>query len=643
MTRFALLSGLGLASANPMTLVLDELAKLVSENTENLKLMEVNFAESSTQCKMTLSQTADRIKGGEASIQSLSAKVSSHRSSQEAAAGEAEKTTTQIAQLEMDLKKYNEQLAAKRAEFQAASDKLEFTVGQVDKAIDHLSAKTKDIPAANLVQLSTSSTIPMKVREHLTAFIQLAQAPQASSYEFESSSGGVIDMLKGLLASFKKQQHENNAEALNTKHNSNILIQQTQHELEGANTYLQDKKDLAGVHGSKAGAAAAEKEAAETALKEDKTLLSETQRSCQKAANEYKADVTVMSSEVDACKQVSSILSDGGAQAYEASGANDDGSLRQSTQLTSLLQQSSRSALNSEGIVDMLRGAGEKLHSRVLNLAATRIAMLETTKAVSFEAINNMIRDMINKLEEEAALESGQHDKCEGAKDINKANTEQSVRKLEGLNADQDENTALVSKNGATAKKMASAIQDLTTQRTNAEQERTKENEVNTKIIAESTAAEAALSQARSVVDEFMGQDIGVATRGPSPAMDRIAVLLEKIQENSSVTMVKTKQLEDDAKKDYETFMKDSEASLASSKEQKRIAEQNEAKYSAELVKIQESLKEENAMHKSLLDELAQITQLCNPSLSPEERQKKRAEEIQNLENALKAIEPRLD
>eukprot|EP00400_MALV-I_sp_L67-5_P000987 gene987-1105_t len=732
MTKIAFFAGLGLAAANPMTLVLNELQKLVTENTENLKEMEVNFAAESTNCKMTLSQTADRIKAGEATIESLGAKVSSHRASQEGAQAQVEKTTKNIAQLETDLKAYQDELKAKRKEFQEASDQLAFTVGQIEKAIEVMQAKSQDVPAS-LMQLSTSSMLNAQQRRHLVSFIQ--QAPQATTYEFEGSSGGVIDMLKGLLASFKKQQHEQDAEAINTKHNSNILIQQTTHELEGQNSYLKDKETQAATNGAKAGAAAADKTAAEAALAEDKDLLSETQRSCQKAAAEYKADVIVMTSEIDACKQVQGILSNGGADAYANSGAQADGELRQSAQLTSFLQMATQKIVASDDIADMLRSAAEKLHSKTLSLAATRIAMMQSSKSFSFETINNMIRDMISKLEEEAALESAQHDKCEGAKDRNKANTEQSVRKLESLNADHDSAEAAVSKNAALKQEMTVAIQQISEERNSAEQggsensgeiligcqddnepkefkkvyqsrgklvrqfhtdkvlhhfgpwrrrnqvprsaaqtappnsltrttipnifllkmqdhgrllavtspERAKEHETNTRIIAEAKDAEAALSKARSVVDEFMGQDIGVATRGPSPAMDRIAVLLEKIQENSSVTLVKTKQLEDDAQHDYSEFMAKSEVALEKSKQRKVLAETNEARFANELQKLGAALTEEQNMHKSLLDELAQVTQLCNPSLSPEERQKKRAEEIENLQNALKAIEPRLD
>ena len=72
-----------------------------------------------------------------------------------------------------------------------------------------MSAKAQDIPAA-LMQLATSTMIPIKQRRHLQAFIQTAQTPEDSSYEFEHSSGSAIDMLKVHFISKQFQFHLKN-------------------------------------------------------------------------------------------------------------------------------------------------------------------------------------------------------------------------------------------------------------------------------------------------------------------------------------------------------------------------------------------------------------------------------------------------
>merc|ERR1712227_1059500 len=117
--------------------------------------------------------------------------------------------------------------------------------------------------------------------------------------------------------------------------------------------------------------------------------------------------VKLMTAEVAACSQVLEILNAGAAESYHASGANLDAAKAQSEQVDEaisseavvLLQQSSSRVMSSDSVATMLRNAADKLGSKVLGLAATRVTVMEAAGDGMFDKVNTMIDDLIKKLE----------------------------------------------------------------------------------------------------------------------------------------------------------------------------------------------------------------------------------------------------
>merc|ERR1719160_1155655 len=59
------------------------------------------------------------------------------------------------------------------------------------------------------------------------------EAPEANAYEFQS--GGIIEVLKNLLAEFSKKKGDCEKEEMNSQHASNMVIQDLVDSIENAN------------------------------------------------------------------------------------------------------------------------------------------------------------------------------------------------------------------------------------------------------------------------------------------------------------------------------------------------------------------------------------------------------------------------
>lgn len=145
--------------------------------------------------------------------------------------------------------------------------------------------------------------------------------------------------------------------------------------------------------------------------------------------------------------------------------------------------------------VDILNGQSEKLNSKILSALAIRISDSPFTKVLG------MIRDLISSLQAEAVAEAEAHGKCEARKaelSIEKESLEKSVSELTNQKDGLEAKTAMLSNEVATLTKK---LNNLNRDRSEAVKTRAANKKENERVIAESKAAQEAVSKAMEVLE----------------------------------------------------------------------------------------------------------------------------------------------
>merc|ERR1719326_2450916 len=114
-----------------------------------------------------------------------------------------------------------------------------------------------------------------------------------------------------------------------------------------------------------------------------------------------------------------------------------------------------------------------------------------------------MIKDMIQKLMEEAAEEAEHKGFCDTEMSTNKATRDAKTDEVAGLKATIEELTAEISKLAMEIQALGEAISANDAAMSKATAQRTAEKEKNTATIADATVAEEAVGQAITVLKEF--------------------------------------------------------------------------------------------------------------------------------------------
>merc|ERR1719162_2782860 len=231
----------------------------------------------------------------------------------------------------------------------------------------------------------------------ITAFMQSSSddddsemgAPDAAVYE--SSSGGIIDTLNGLLEKGETQLNTATATETTNKNNFDQLKQSLTDEIKFANKDMDDaKKGLAESSEIKA-SSEGDLEVTSKALKEDLHALGNLHMDCMTKASDFEAETTSRGEELKAL-----------AMAKKAVVDNTAGAGGQSY---SFMQIKSSTDLRQTEVVQFIKNLSKKQNAPALAQLASRIASAMKLNHGDdvFAKIKGMIADMVEKLEQEAA------------------------------------------------------------------------------------------------------------------------------------------------------------------------------------------------------------------------------------------------
>jgi len=513
------------------------------------------------------------------------------------------------------------------------------------------------------LQVSSLSQVPASSKRALMAFLQEDQpnveempdkqlfneAPQAYGYEFQS--GGVIDILEKLKEEFETKKYDLDKEEMTNEHGFEQIKQWLTDSGENANHEIQKKTELrAQTQELKAGHEG-DKTQTESDRAEDQKYLDETTAlSAQKTAD-FEARQKLRAEELDAINKALEIMN---SDDVKGSGDKHLPSLAQ--RAVALVQL--RNGMSAEAgellqarVASFLADRAKAYNSRLLTLASQGVA------ANPFVKVKKMIKDMISKLVQEQTEETEHKGWCDTELTTNKQTRDQKTEAVEELTAEKEDQETLIAQ-------LTQAIEDLTKESlelakamAEATAERQASHETNEATVVDAKAAQVAVEQATAVMKDFYAKSAqATALVQQSPAEDapetfekpykgllpeggNIVDFLEVILTDFVRLQSETEASEQAEVDEFKKFLWASEKDKALKDNERGHKEEKKKDTEAANAATVEELK----LTQSQLDKAIAYYEKLRPTcvdsgITYEERVKRREEEIQSLQEALKIL-----
>jgi len=397
-------SGVTANEVNPIEKVVQMMSDLETKIIGEGKECQKTYDEFAEWCEDRSKDLQFEIKTGKANAADLAATIQKETATAEELTAKIEDLSGDIAADEADLKKATAIREKEATAFAAEEKELKEVVDMIQRAVAILEKEMGG--GASMMQIKTASNVEQALAamvqasaistadaSKLTSFVQQQDsddetaAPEAAAYE--SKSGGIVDTLNGLLDKATAQLDAATKEETTAKGNYDLKKQSLTDEMKYANKDMDAaKKGLAESSEIKAGA---EGDLGVTTkdLNEDTNALGSLHQDCMTKAEDFEAETTSRGEELKALAMAKKAVTE------NTGGATD--------QQYSFLQVSS-DVKNFE-VIRMVKDLARKQHAPELAQLASRLgsAVRLNHGADVFAKIKDMISDMVEKLEQEAA------------------------------------------------------------------------------------------------------------------------------------------------------------------------------------------------------------------------------------------------
>eukprot|EP00439_Symbiodinium_sp_Y106_P006761 s9480_g1.t1 len=652
------------SQVTPVQKVVTLMEEMVEKGQSEIESEKTQFAEYVKFCEETTSQKKTAIEEADARIESLTASI-------DKASSDVDQLTTEIAELDNIIASTSAEKAnattirqKEAADYSATLTDYVDSITAMGKALTALKEQPKTRPqTTSLVQLSdlyqARKLSPSEASKYLDAFLTghtagkteslLSEARLAqpeSGYEFQSN--GVIEMLEKLEVQFKEEKNSLKMEEQKKKTAFQSLVTGLDSENTDATKSKQSKlKEKASISEQKA---KDESELADTTStrKEDAKYKKDLEMSWEERAAEFKSRQKLRTEELEALGKAIDIIS--GDAVTGSAGKHLPGLLQSGTAMAVVSVNRSLRTPSFRKVADFLQEKAAALHSQELAALAMRL------QADPIDKVKEMIENMITRMEKDAAAEATKKAWCQEELSENEEARETKNDEIEGLEADEAKLKSSLQQLAADLQALNQQVKDMNAAMTEATSIRQKEKEENTVAIKDAKAAQAAVAEALSVLNEFYakaGQATALiqvqAKAGPQPfekpytgmgsESGGVLGMIEVIQSDFARLEAETTAAEQSAAKEYESFMDDSKLDLAS--KEKDISHKSSRKESETqaLTSVGTDLANVKKELSAVMKTYEELTPQCaDESASYEERKAKRDAEIKSLEEALQAL-----
>lgn len=517
-------------ATNPIQKVLEMIddlaAKVIKEGEASHKV----YAEFAEFCEDRHQEIGFEIKTGTSESEELNAAIGEATSEIDAAASQIEELGASVAEDEKDLKEATEIRNKENADFIVLEKDLTETVDMLERAIAVIEremaggASFAQIKGANgLVQALQSMVAAEQMSaadgKKLAALVQTENdqrdseaafgAPAAAAYE--SSSGGIVDTLQGLLDTATEQLDSARKSEGQAKGVYDQKKQSLEDEMKYASADLDEAKKSSSENEEKKAVAEGDLTVTTKALNEDKADLATLHSECMQKASVYETEVSSRGEELKALATAKKII-------VEAT------SLAQTESFVQLV-----SSTKGSKVVHMLKKLATAQSSTALSQLASRVQSairLGTSSGDDvFAKVKGLISDMLVKLEKEAAEDATQKAFCDKEMKETKAKKEDKTAEVEKLSTKKEQKEAQSTKLKEEVATLQKELAELASTQAEMDTLRSEEKATYEEVKPELEQAVSGIQKALKVLKDYYAK---AAEHGASAgAGDGIISLLE--------------------------------------------------------------------------------------------------------------------
>jgi len=486
-----------------------------------------------------------------------------------------------------------------------------------------------------------------------TAMLQNSQNP--SAHAFDSHMGPIIQMFEDMKDKFEAKVADTEKHETDDLHEYLLLKQDLEHQRSTA----QGSRDTKAEMKAKALQDAADSKgqlADVTATRDaDTVYLHDSDALCKTKASDYEDRQKLRKEEIEALNKAVEIL---GGTPKSMSEEHLPQLIQSKAGKKALLQVSSRSTNPTQAqVAAYLQRKSKECGSKVLSVLAMRVA------ADPFKTVKKMVKDLIVKLMEEATEEAEHKGFCDSELQTNEKTRKAKTEAVEILTAESDELNASIQETASGLAELQAQISELDAAVAQATELRNAESAKNTLVIKDAQAAQVAVQGAMKVLAEFYDKAsdatamlqkkelFGQKKAGQPEIFDDkpytgmggdsggVMGMIEVIQSDFIRLETETTAQEEEATREYQSFLNDSELDKTAKKKDvehqealKQDQEQALTEKKADLAGTQKEL--DSAM--KYFEKLK--PQCISTGESYEEKVARRKEEIESLQEALKIL-----
>jgi len=649
----------------PVQKVIQLLQEMQMKGKAEMSDEQVKFSAYKQFCEQTTAQKTEAISKANALMEQLAADIQMAESEVKELAKQISELDAQIAGFEGDEKAATEVRDKEKEDYKKTHLDYSESVDALQRAIGILKKQQFDRAQASLLQVTKMDRVPAAVKRSIYSFLATdneviqpaglsVSAPEANAYEFQS--GGIVEMLEKLLDKFRDERSTLEKDELGAKHAYEMVMQDLQDSTEAAEKVMGRATVTKAERETAAAEAKGDLEDTTKARDGDQEYLDLLVAQCTQKSSDFEARQELRGEEIEAIAKAIEILGSpevsGNAEKYLP------GFVQKKVSAAQLRANSRGMRPVQKNVAAFLQGRAAALNSRVLSLVASKVS------ADPFEKVKKMIKDLIVRLMEEAGEEAEHKGWCDTELASNKQTRETKTAEVETLTSQKDKLTADIAKLGEEIAELTQAIADIDKAVAEATEERAEEKEENELTIKDAKEAQVAVSQALAVLKEFYAkaatatalvqakqtpaeqlaadtpETFDTPYTGMQGSTGGVVGMLEVIASDFARLESETSAAEEEAQNAFERFEAESSKDRAVKDTDMGNKEINKTHKSGLL---NDTIKDLKATQEELDAALAYYDKLkpscVNSGVSYEERVKRRADEIQSLQEALRILE----
>jgi chromosome segregation ATPase len=483
--------------------------------------------------------------------------------------------------------------------------------------------------AAKLTTLLQSSNSNSNMDE-----FDAAGAPAAAAYG--SHSGNIIETLEDLLEKAQDQLADARKKEQTSTHNFELLKQSLEDQIKFASKEKSAaKQDLSGSSEKKA-VAEGDLDVTSKDLTENEQTLEDVTHDCATKAEDFESETKSRAEELKALAVAKKALTESTGAAASATYGFAQASF---LQMKAFAPDSMAGSKATRLVSDMARKHGSAALAQLASRMSSAMRVSNKEGADPFGKVKSLIRDMIDRLEGDASADATQKAYCDKETSESKEEKADLSSTDEKLSNKIDQMTARTNKLREQISSLQNTLATLVKSQAEMDKLRKKENAAYTQNKADLEQGIEGVKVALKVLREYYAKD-NVAHDAAKGEAGGIVGLLEVVESDFSKGLAESVATEESAKAAYDTVTKDNQIDKAAKEKDVEYKSKEALNLDRAVAEATSDRSNVRTQLNAVLEYLTKLDNMCvaKPE-SYEEKTRRRQEEIEGLQTALKILE----